>query len=236
MKTPPFESAITFDAHTHSERRNALIDLDPVDLTARQATGAAPYRALVEDKFLSRLRRACSLSSVAFTPAFRLGFLYSVGIHPWNYRRVTPAALRLLRALAAEPQVRAIGECGLDPLVQVPRQQSCAATHPQLTRAEILRDQTRLLHFHFELSERLGKPLLLHIVRAFPEIIALRRQWRPSQPWIIHGFRGKPQLARELLAHGFHLSYGLKYNPESFALTPPGRSLRETDDARWPLR
>lgn len=196
MKTPPFESAITFDAHTHSERRNALIDLDPVDLTARQATGAA----------------------------LRPGFLYSVGIHPWNYRRVTPRALRLLRALAAEPQVRAIGECGLDPLVQT--------THPQPTRSEILRDQTRLLRIHFELSERLGKPLLLHIVRAFPEIISLRRQWRPSQPWIIHGFRGKPQLARELLAHGFHLSYGLKYNPESFALTPPGHRLRETDDAQ----
>lgn len=154
-------------------------------------------------------------------PLLRPGYLYSVGIHPWNVGRVTAADLRLLCALAAEPQVRAIGECGLDPILHRP--------DPALSREAVVSLQTDLLRIHFELSERWRKPMLLHIVKTYSEIISLRRQWRPSQPWIVHGFRGKPQLARQLLANGFHLSYGLRYNPESLAVTPPSRLLRETD-------
>ncbi len=188
-----------FDSHTHILKRNAIVDLDPVDLIA---TNRKP------------------------SPILRKGYYYSVGIHPWNYHRVTPASLRLLRALAAEPQILAIGECGLDTI--------CNSGHAiergmSSSRSEIIQAQTTLLRYHYTLSETLRKPLILHIVKAFPEIIALKKQWRPTQPWIIHGFRGKPQLARELLAHGFHLSFGKKYNPASLALTPPSRLLHETD-------
>lgn len=177
------------NSHTHRLTRNAIVNIDPVGLSAGR-------------------------------PALRPGYSYSVGIHPWNILTLTPRDLRLLRALAADPRVLAIGECGLDPKI----------THPaDISRNRILAAQTELLKIHFDLSESLRKPLLLHIVRAFPEIIALKKQWRPTRPWIIHGFRGKPQLARELLAHGFHLSFGLRYNPDSLALTPPSRLLRETD-------
>ena len=229
-----------FDSHTHILKRNAIVDLDPVDLIA---TNRKP------------------------SPILRKGYYYSVGIHPWNYHRVTPSSLRLLRALAAEPQILAIGECGLDTLCphgceyspsihtnrapfsdnQTPplsdihydslsgnqdsAQQSAKAHREAFhaSRSEIIQAQTTLLRYHYTLSETLRKPLILHIVKAFPEIIALKKQWRPTQPWIIHGFRGKPQLARELLAHGFHLSFGKKYNPASLARTPPSRLLHETD-------
>ena len=150
----------------------------------------------------------------------RKGYSYSVGIHPWNVFATRPTDLLSLRALAIEPAVLAIGECGLDAKLTDAEGRS---------REGILSAQTQLLHFHFRLSEQLAKPLILHIVKAFPEIINLKRQWRPTQPWIIHSFRGKPQLARELLDHGFYLSFGEKYNPESFDLTPASRRLRETD-------
>ncbi|MCM1077065.1 MAG: TatD family hydrolase [Bacteroides sp.] len=152
------------------------------------------------------------------------GYYYSVGIHPWNYARVTPASIRMLRSLAAEPSVVAIGETGLD---------ACAvpsSVRDSYSRAEILKNQTALLRVHFELSERLKKPMILHVVKAFPEIIALKKLWKPTQAWIIHGFRGKPQLARELLRHGFYLSYGKHYNYESLALTAGQRLLHETDE------
>ena len=149
------------------------------------------------------------------------GYFYSVGIHPWNLFKATSADIRMLQALAAEPQVIAIGECGLDPKIE-----GCES----LSRHEIIEAQTTLLTFHISISERLSKPLILHIVKAYPEIIALRKSLRPAQPWIIHGFRGKPQLARELLTHGFHLSFGTKYNPASLALTPPSRLLRDADE------
>ena len=204
-----------FDAHTHILRRNALVDLDPVD-------HRPPCSAFA---------RQLDLHAI---PLLRPGYSYSVGIHPWNATRVTPADLRLLRALAAQPQVKAIGECGLDPLRQNPddadlNNADLNNTVNIMDRASLISLQTDLLHLHFELSELWCKPLLLHIVRAYPEIIGLRRKWKPAQPWIIHGFRGKPQLARQLLADGFYLSFGAKYNPESYALTPPDRRLRETD-------
>lgn len=190
------------DAHTHLLRRNAVVDIDPVD----------------------------SLSAVgpAVTPLLLKGYRYSVGIHPWNYRRATPEALRLLRALAVSPQVVAIGECGLD--ANIPEHktsESPSGTEP--TREEILRDQRSLLMLHIRLSETLGKPLILHIVKAWSEIISLKKQLRPRSRWIIHGFRGKPQLARQLLDHGFTLSFGPLHNPASLALTPPALLLRETD-------
>ena len=81
-----------------------------------------------------------------------------------------------------------------------------------------------------EISENRELPLILHIVRAFPEIIALKKQLSPKQPWIIHGFRGKPQLASELLRHGFYLSIGEKYNPEAVAVIPRDRLLLESDE------
>ncbi|MCM1355457.1 MAG: TatD family hydrolase [Staphylococcus sp.] len=180
-----------FDVHTHALRRNAIVNLDPVDILARR----------IDRHPATILRR---------------GYLYSVGIHPWNFRNVTIQSIRLLHSLAAEPSVVAIGECGLDAVGRGDRE-------------AVLCEQTELLRIHFMLSETLGKPMILHIVKAFPEIIALRKLWRPSQPWIIHGFRGKPQLAAELVAHGFHLSFGRRYNPASFAFTPPSRRLRETD-------
>lgn len=177
-----------FDSHTHRLRRNAIVDIDPV-----------------EQRGNLRLHK---------------GYYYSVGIHPWNLFKATTADIRMLQALAAEPQILAIGECGLDPKIE---------SSGLLSRNEIIEAQTRLLTLHISLSERLSKPMILHIVKAYPEIIALRKSLRPVQPWIIHGFRGKPQLASELLAHGFHLSFGTKYNSASLALTPPSRLLRETD-------
>lgn len=206
--------SVTFDAHTHCLRRNAVVDIDPVDASAMPQ------------------------------PFLRRGYLYSVGIHPWNVGRVTPRALRLLRALAAEPQVVAIGECGLDPvggpfsknnpekLIVYPGA-GCEEISPKKfhdeSREEILARQTELLRIHFELSETLGKPMILHIVRAFSEIIALKKLWHPSRPWIIHGFRGKSQLARQLLDHGFYLSFGPRHNPASLSITPTSRLLHESD-------
>ena len=75
-----------------------------------------------------------------------------MGIHPWNVYRFTPDNLRLLRALAAEPSVIAIGECGLDP--NLPEKHVAVvggnlfAGAARLSRPEILTAQTELLKMH----------------------------------------------------------------------------------------
>jgi TatD DNase family protein len=138
--------------------------------------------------------------------------LYSVGIHPWWTAAERPT-MQWVEQMARHPQVVMIGECGID------RRRGCGTVE----------EQTALLCRHVELSEQLRKPLILHIVGAWNEIIALRRRLRPTQPWIIHGFRGKPQLAQQLLDADFHISIGPRFNPATAALIPPSRLLHETD-------
>lgn len=135
---------------------------------------------------------------------------YSVGLHPWHTDR--PEMMVWVRTAATHPRVVAIGETGLDALRGAP-----------------MEEQERLFRAHVDISESEGKPLIIHAVRTLQRLIELRRELRPAQEWVIHGFRGKPQLAQSLLRAGFSLSYGDKYHAESFSLTPPERRYRESD-------
>lgn len=137
---------------------------------------------------------------------------YSVGIHPWMSGTYTPEDLERLAIDAAAPEVLAVGECGLDKL-----------------RGADMETQIRLLEHHNDIAERVGKPLIVHCVRAWGELLGLRRAWQPSQPWVIHGFRGKPELARQLVDAGCYISLGKLYNPGVPGAVPPDRILHETD-------
>ncbi|MDE7387951.1 MAG: TatD family hydrolase [Muribaculaceae bacterium] len=139
----------------------------------------------------------------------RPGALYSAGIHPWW----AVADFDWVERMAAHPQVVMIGECGID----------------RLRGAHSPAEQLEMLRRHALLAERTGKPLLLHVVRGYGEIMALHRELRPTVPWIVHGFRGKPQLARQLTDMGIHLSLGPRFNPEVPSAVPPTMLHRETD-------
>lgn len=137
---------------------------------------------------------------------------YSIGIHPWEVHETNPNALEKLEFWAANDAVKAIGECGLD-------KNSKAGFKEQ--------------SYHFErqvlLSEKYQKPMIIHCVACFNEIISLRKKLKPTQDWIIHGFRGKPQLAKQLISKGFSLSFGEKYNSMSVEITPIESLCIETD-------
>ena len=115
-------------------------------------------------------------------------------------------------SLSALPEVVQVGECGLDRLRGADLDTQCAVFAAQVALAE----QHRL-------------PLTLHVVRAFDVILRLHKQLRPTTRWTIHGFRGKPALAQQLLDAGFDLSFGPKHNTASWAATPPDRRHCETD-------
>ncbi|MDE6484694.1 MAG: TatD family hydrolase [Duncaniella sp.] len=143
---------------------------------------------------------------------------YSVGVHPWHAHLADKATLDKAATLAREGNFVAIGETGLDTL---------RGSDPEI--------QTRLFEWHISLAISLRKPLIIHAVRAWQQLIAISRPYRPFiAPWIIHGFRGKPQLARQLLDAGFSLSFGQHYNPESFAITPVDRRYAESDESTLP--
>lgn len=98
------------------------------------------------------------------------------------------------------------------------------------SQAEILARQAEVFRQMVVLSERHGKPLTIHCVRAFDLVLQYKNLWRPTQQWTVHGFRGKAALARQLLDAGIDLSFGKHYDPEAFALTPPDRRHTESDE------
>lgn len=119
---------------------------------------------------------------------------YSVGIHPWalDPHDLDPkTALAVLREKAQNSAVVAIGETGID---------KC---HPTS-----LLQQTALFEQHVSLSEQVGKPLIIHAVRSYGEVLSVHKKHRPDQAWIIHGFNGNTETADQLTRDGILLSIG----------------------------
>ena len=164
-----------------------------------------------------RLNAVVAVSPADFNPVEEQ--LYSVGIHPWDTgTEIAPETWTLLEETASRPEVAAIGECGLDTL-----------------RGGPLFRQMQIFKRHIDLSERLGKPLIIHDVRAHDIIVGMRRDLAPSQNWLIHGFRGKPTVAKMMLDAGMYLSIGEKFNPETIRVIPPDRLLAETDESEMTI-
>ncbi len=136
----------------------------------------------------------------------------SLGIHP---RYPEQASYAQLESFAAQRNVLAIGECGLDKLCD---------TEWSL-QENIFREQ-------IELANRLGKPLIIHCVRAYSECIHLLSA--AKVPVIFHGFNRNLRIAQMLLDQGFYLSVGAAvFNPAFeavFTALPTDRLFFETDD------
>lgn len=145
------------------------------------------------------------------------GQLYSVGVHPW-YLGATPAEVETqcdrLAEVAEAECVAAIGETGFDTL-----------------RGGAMILQSLAFRRQVDLSEQLCKPLVVHCVKTLDMVTAWRRESGARQPWIVHGFRGKPQAAQQLLRAGCCLSFGALFNIETLRSVPAERLFAETDDS-----
>ncbi|MFM7601851.1 MAG: TatD family hydrolase [Pseudanabaena sp.] len=164
-----------------------------------------------------------NLQTLHVTPDLRdesLPHPCSLGLHPWFVQLETlEIAWANLVDLAKLPEVIAIGECGLDRNIDLP-----------------LEIQISIFKRHIEIAELLQKPLVIHCVRAFAELIALKRSTKSSIPWIIHGFNKKEEVFQQLIKHDFYFSFGAAIlsdrSPVAHAIAtiPQGRFLLETDD------
>ena len=84
------------------------------------------------------------------------------------------------------------------------------------------------------LAEKYQKPVIIHCVAAFQEIIAIKNKLKITVPMIIHGFSKNIEVANELIKNGFYLSFGkyLLLNSELelvFNSVPNKRLFIETD-------
>lgn len=143
---------------------------------------------------------------------------YSIGIHPWyidenrleNDLKVIEEKLQLKQCIA-------LGECGLDKRIEVP-----------------VDLQIQVFEKQIALAEKYQKPLVLHLVAAFDELIEIKKRLKISVPIIIHGFSKNQLVAKQLIDNGFYLSFGkyLLRNPELelvFKSVPNDRFFLETD-------
>lgn len=117
---------------------------------------------------------------------------YSIGIHPWHIDEIRlENDLRIINEKLQLPECLALGECGLDKRIEIP-------LHLQI---EVFEKQILL-------AEKHQKPLVLHLVVAFDELIAIKKRMKISVPIIIHGFSKNEQVAKQLIDNGFYLSFG----------------------------
>jgi len=146
---------------------------------------------------------------------------FSAGIHPWYIDEVNyDSQIGRLRQLAEVSSVKMIGECGLDRL----------RGPDHVLQEQIFTDQILL-------AENLGKPVLIHCVKRFNELILIKRRNPVTVPLVVHGFNSNREIARQLLKAGFYLSFGAALLRDSsnaatvIRLVPEDRLFLETDDS-----
>ena len=143
---------------------------------------------------------------------------YSIGIHPWYIdENRLEADLKTIAEKLPLPECLALGECGLDKRIEVPMPLQISVFEQQIALAE-----------HYQ------KPLVLHLVAAFDELLAIKKRLKISVPIIIHGFSKNKQVAKQLVDNGFYLSFGkyLLINPDLesvFKAVPNDKFFLETD-------
>ena len=151
----------------------------------------------------------------------------SVGLHPWfvsGVDWVRDGQWDWLSRVAREEKVVLLGECGLDKL-----------------QGPDLADQQLVFEHCLSLAEQLQKPMVIHCVRAYEELLASVQKIKPTVPLIIHGYARKATVLKPLLERGFYVSYGaaiLHPNSaaaQSLAQTPLEKLFLESDDKMLPI-
>jgi TatD DNase family protein len=101
------------------------------------------------------------------------------------------AVLAEIEALAALPQVRAVGETGLD-------------YYRDWAAPPVQRDWFRA---HIEIAKRTGKALVIHDREAHEDVLRILAEQGPPDRVVFHCFSGDEQMARQCTEAGYVMSF-----------------------------
>ena len=199
-----------FDTHTHYD--DEAFDDDREALLASMEA-ASVHMILNPGCDEESSRRAVEL-------AHTWPFVYAaVGWHPENAETFDERAPELLRAWAADPRVKAIGEIGLDYHYETPPREM----------------QKQVLIRQMELADELGLPVVLHDREAHADSLEIVRQF-PRVTGVFHCFSGSAELARQLVQLGWYVGFtgvvtfkNARRALEAAVACPLDRILLETD-------
>jgi TatD DNase family protein len=204
-----------FDSHCHLD----MIDMAVAD-TLAQAAAAGIMRVVTV---------GCDTASAGWAADCAATFpsVYAaVAIHPNETAAAgespggREAVLAEIARLAALPQVRAVGETGLD------YYRDNAAPDAQ-------RDWFRA---HIDIAKQVGKPLMIHDRDAHEDVLSILTADGPPERVIFHCYSGDAELAQRCAAAGYVLSFAgtvtfANAGPlrAAAAVTPAELLLAETD-------
>lgn len=145
----------------------------------------------------------------------------TVAIHPHDASRAAQADFELVRQIARDQAIRAIGETGLDFHYDF---------SPPGAQREVMR-------WHIRLAREIAKPLVLHVREAHGDAFDIfREEGARDIPTQVHCFTGTPDEARAWIDLGCYLSFSgaLTFRSggdirDAARLVPAERLLVETD-------
>ena len=200
-----------FDTHAHYDDEAFDPDRDAV-LSALPAQGVG----LV-------LNPGCDLPSSRKAVAYARTYPHvyaAVGIHPENCAGFAPADIEVLRGLACQPKVVAIGEIGLD--------YYWAENPPR----EL---QQQVFHAQLDLAEKLNLPVIVHDRDAHHDCLEIVRA-HPNVTGVYHCYSGGVEDAKTLMKLGWMISFtgsitfkNARRALEVIDLLPLDRMMIETD-------
>ncbi len=146
---------------------------------------------------------------------------YSVGLHPWHIK--TPRGNDKMLAQVEEAleldHVIFVGEAGLDKRSKTS-----------------FKEQGRVFEAQAFMAEEYRKPLIVHCVKAYSEVLEVHEKMSPKMTWIFHGYNGSIEITRQLAARNFLFSFGSAlFLPGakaigSFKILPLNKIFFETDE------
>jgi TatD DNase family protein len=113
---------------------------------------------------------------------------FSIGIHPQD--SINLFDYDVFEREINQKKCLAIGEIGLDKLIEIPLDKQFSTFKRQI-----------------EFSEHLELPVILHCVKAWNEVLAIRKKMNCKQQWIFHGFR-KVNLLESVIREKMMISIG----------------------------
>ena len=144
---------------------------------------------------------------------------FSAAIHPWHATKFSFEQVSVMfENLTNQPGLIAIGETGLDKI--------CTADYQQ---------QKRLFELHLKYAENHHKPIIVHAVKSWNELIVYLKHSKLQ--FILHGYSEGTELTKQLIDLGCYFSVGksvLKITHrfrEALQIIPPTSLFLETDDS-----
>ena len=140
----------------------------------RDAVIARARAAGVTQMVVTGSTLASSAGALALARAHPGRLFATAGVHPHHAGELAHAQLAGLEELVRQPEVVAVGECGLDYFRNFsPREAQQQAFHHQL-----------------DLAARVGKPVFLHQRDAHEDFVAILRAHAPNWRGVAHCFTG----------------------------------------------